>query len=106
VTQVEDFQPAIVVFVALPPGGLSHCRYLVGRVRAKCPDVRLMVGRWGTPEPAVGETTPSIKGADGVDHTLANSRKRLTELHSVLVSETTKQQKSTVKREPVGTAGA
>ena len=106
VAQVEDFRPAIVVFVALPPGGLSHCRYLVSRVRAKCPDVRLVVGRWGSPEPAPGETLPSIKGADGVDHTLSNSRKRLTELHSVLMSEITKQQKSHARREPVGTAGA
>jgi predicted PurR-regulated permease PerM len=106
VVQVEDFRPAIVVLVALPPGGLSHCRYLVSRIRAKCPDIRLVVGRWGSPAPVAGETLPSIKGADGVDPTLADSKKRLTELHSVLMSENAKQQKSTAKREPVGTAGA
>jgi len=41
-----------------------------------------------------------------VDHSLAESRKRLTELRSILMSEIAKQEKSHAKREPVGTAGA
>jgi len=92
--------------VALPPGGLSHCRYLAGRLRAKCPGVRVVVGRWGSPEPASAEPAGGVTGAEGLDRSLAETRKRLAELHPVLVSEITKQEKSGTKRTPVGTAGA
>ncbi len=106
VAVVEEFRPGVVVLTALPPGGLSHCRYLVNRVRAKCPGVKILVGRWGCGEPSTPEPADGIKGADGVDRSLADTRKRLFELHSVLVSENSKQEKSIAKRVPVGTAGA
>jgi hypothetical protein len=106
VALVEEFRPAIVVLAMLPPGGISHCRYLVGRVRAKCPNVRVLVGRWGSLEPTVAEPVEAVKGAEGVDRSLSETRKRLTELHAVLASEIAKQEKSGPKRTPVGTAGA
>jgi hypothetical protein len=106
VAAVEEFRPAAVVFAALPPGGMSHCRYLVGRVRAKCPEARLIVGRWGCGEPTTPEPAAGIRGADAVDRSMAETRKRLSELHQVLVTETTKHPKPGAARVPVGTAGA
>jgi predicted PurR-regulated permease PerM len=109
IAAVEEFNPAVVVLTALPPGGLSHCRYLVSRVRAKFPDVHVLVGRWGCGEPPAAEQpAEGIKGADGVDRALSETRKRLAELHPVLVADATKQEKpaANAKRVPVGTAGA
>ncbi len=103
VAAVEEFEPSVVVVVALPPGGLSHCRYLVGRLRAKFPEMRVVVGRWS----AEGETElGSIKGAEGIDYGLGATRKRLAEMHSVFAAETAKHEKPAGKRMPVGTAGA
>jgi len=105
VAAVEEFRPAAVVLAALPPGGLSHCRYMVGRVKAKFPDVRVIVGQWGSPEP-LSTGSAGIKGAEGVDRSLSETRKRLTELHAVLSNEIARQEKTTMKRVPVGTGGA
>jgi predicted PurR-regulated permease PerM/methylmalonyl-CoA mutase cobalamin-binding subunit len=106
VAAAEEFQPAVVVVTALPPGGMSHCRYLVNRVRAKCPGVKVLVGRWGCGEPTTPETIDGIKGADGVDRSLAETRKRLAEMHPVLVAEVAKHEKPGTKRALVGTVGA
>src|SRR4029079_3473731 len=45
--RVEKFRPAVVVLGAMPPGGLSHCRYLAARLKKAHPEVQLIVGRWG-----------------------------------------------------------
>jgi predicted PurR-regulated permease PerM len=103
---IQAFHPAVVVLATLPPGGLSHCRYLVSRVRAKCPGVRVVVGRWGAVEPQSIEQSDKVKGADGIDYSLAETRKRLAELHPILVSEVDPQRKPGARRTPVGTAGA
>jgi methylmalonyl-CoA mutase cobalamin-binding subunit len=95
VEQVESFQPAVVVLVSLPPGGVSHTRYLVNRVRARHPEVKLVVARLGQvddaptgPEPADG-----IKGADGVGRTLGEAQKRLAELAPILAAAAAKEEK-------------
>jgi predicted PurR-regulated permease PerM len=85
---VEAFRPAVVVIATMPPGGLSHARYLMTRLRPRFPDMQLLVGRWGCedniPQTPVGE---SLKYADGVDKTISETRKRLLELHSRMDSE-------------------
>ena len=43
----EERRPAVVCIGSVAPGGLSHTRHLCKRVRARCPDLTLMVGRWG-----------------------------------------------------------
>jgi hypothetical protein len=47
VSQVEADRPAAVCIVSLPPGGLAHTRYLCKRLRARFPELRILVGRWG-----------------------------------------------------------
>src|SRR5437764_2412733 len=54
---VGERKPALVCIAATPPGGLAHTRYLCKRLRARFPDLRILVGRWGlrdiasTPDP-------------------------------------------------------
>jgi hypothetical protein len=103
---VAEFRPAVVLITVMPPGGLSHARYLLTRLRQRFPAVKLLVGRWGE------ENTPelrseAIKNADGWDRTLSESRQRLTMLHPLLVPNETKVPAERLdKLEVVGTTGA
>lgn len=83
VEQVADFRPAVVVIATMPPGGLSHAKYLVTKLRQRFPEVKVVVGRWGSEGPE--ETrAEALANTDGVDRTIAGTRKRLTEMHSLL----------------------
>ena len=45
--RVTDAPPAIICIASLPPGGLSHARYLCKRLRDASPNIEIIVGRWG-----------------------------------------------------------
>ena len=47
-TRVVDAPPAIICIASLPPGGLSHARYLCKRLRDASPKIEIIVGRWGS----------------------------------------------------------
>jgi methylmalonyl-CoA mutase cobalamin-binding subunit len=107
IEQVAEFQPAVVVIASMPPGGLSHVRYLLTRLRQRFPDVKLLVGRWGGEEGVPEAREDAIKYTDGVDRTLADTRKRLSELHSLLLTAEKKTiGERTNKMKLIGTAGA
>jgi len=106
VAAIQESRPAVFVLIALPPGGLSHCRYLVGRVLTRCPSVRVILGRWGLDPTLAVDQTGTVKGVEGIDHTVSDTRKRLAELHPVLVNELSQQAKPSARRTAVGTAGA
>ena len=61
----EQRRPALVCIVAIPPGGLAHTRYLCKRLRTRFPDLRILVGRWGSrggagkPDPLQEAGTPA-----------------------------------------------
>lgn len=101
---VEEFQPDVSVIVTLPPGGVAHARYLVTRLRKRFPDGKVLVGRWDG-EPDAMNSVEGIRNTDGVDRTLAATRKRLAELHSLLTPPATPHPHSAVL-EPIGTATA
>jgi len=112
IAAVEDFQPAVVVLVALPPGGISHCRYLVNRLKSRCSSVKVVVGRWGQPE---SEQTISdaqgigIKGADEIVRNLLETQKRLTEMAPLLSADAERNEKeepTIAKGLPLGTLSA
>jgi hypothetical protein len=44
---VEEVEPALIVIAAPPPGGQSHTRLLLLRLRARFPNLAIVVGRWG-----------------------------------------------------------
>ncbi len=77
VAQAVEFDPDVICIAALPPDGIAHVRYLCKRLRAKFPDVRIVVGRWGgavTPE----DTAQFVEaGATAVAESLSAARASL-----------------------------
>ena len=70
-----DKKPQLVCISALPPGGLAQTRYLCKRLRARFPDVKLMVGRWGeAPDAADNRSRLLAAGADEVGTSLVETR--------------------------------
>jgi hypothetical protein len=66
---------SVVCFADLPPSPPSKTRYLVKRLHAALPDVRILVGRWGPPALA-DESTQVLReaGANLVASTLMETR--------------------------------
>ena len=46
VEQIERYKPDAVCISSLPPSALTHARYLSKRIRARFPDIPLLVGLW------------------------------------------------------------
>ena len=61
VSLVRDRQFSVVCFADLPPSSSSKTRYLVKRLRAALPEVRIAVGRWAPPALA-DESTQTLHG--------------------------------------------
>jgi len=70
--------PAVICIGALPPGGLAHTRYLCKRLRARLPEAKIVVGRWGL-KGNVEQNQEQLReaGADQVATTLLETRKYL-----------------------------
>lgn len=47
VARIHEDPPGIVVIASVPPGGLSHCRYLCKRLRNASADLQILVARLG-----------------------------------------------------------
>jgi len=45
--RVDELSPAIACIAALPPGGGAQAKLLCLRLRARYPDMKIVVGRWG-----------------------------------------------------------
>ncbi len=83
VEQVGREDPALVLISHLPPDGLTAACYLVRRLRARHPRLKIVVGRWG--EAAGAETSAerlTAVGATAVFHTLVEARDHLNDLIS------------------------
>ena len=65
----------------LPPSAPSKTRYLIKRLRAALPEIRIVIGRWGPP--ALADETGTLlrdAGANLVVSTLMDTRSYLAEL--------------------------
>jgi B12 binding domain len=84
-------EPAVVCIAALPPGGLAHTRYLCKRLRARLPEARIVVGRWGF-KGNVEQNQEQLReaGADQVETTLVETRTHLHAWLPVLAQEEAK----------------
>jgi methylmalonyl-CoA mutase cobalamin-binding subunit len=84
-------EPAVVCIGALPPGGLAHTRYLCKRLRARLPEARIVVGRWGL-KGNVEQNQEQLReaGADQVETTLLETRTHLHAWLPVLAQERVK----------------
>ncbi len=92
VTLAEEKQPAVLCIGSLPPGGLSHTRYLCKRLRARFPDVKIVVGRWGLTSSLEDNREQLQKaGADQVEASLAAVRDQLTAWLPVLTEQQKEQ---------------
>jgi hypothetical protein len=78
VSLVQAREFSVVCFADLPPSPPSKTRYLVKRLRAALPEVRILVGRWAPPALA-DESTQLLResGANHVGSTLAETREYL-----------------------------
>jgi predicted PurR-regulated permease PerM len=92
VARIGEKNPAMICIAAVPPGGLSHTRYLCKRLRARFPNLKIAVGRWGTGS----EDSNSIllAGADKIGTTMIETREQMIQLcqisaHSEAQSVTT-----------------
>jgi predicted PurR-regulated permease PerM len=78
VARIGEKSPAMICIAAVPPGGLAQTRYLCKRLRARFPDLKIAVGRWGTGS----EDSNSIllAGADRVGTTMIETRDQMVQL--------------------------
>lgn len=78
VDRAGENEPAVVCIGALPPGGLAHTRYLCKRLRARLPEARIVVGRWGL-KGNVEQNQEQLQeaGADQVETTLLETQTHL-----------------------------
>jgi predicted PurR-regulated permease PerM len=83
---VEAKRPAALCVASLPPGGLAHARYLCKRLRARFPDLKLVVGLWGAG--TVNEAADALReaGADYVTTSLLDARAHLNEWQPVFAA--------------------
>jgi hypothetical protein len=75
----------VVCLGAIPAGSRStHTRYLCKRLRARFPDLRIIVGRWGLrAAEARARRQLEAAGADSVGVTLVETREHLQRVHSL-----------------------
>jgi predicted PurR-regulated permease PerM len=81
IARIGDKNPAMICIAALPPGGLAQTRYLCKRLRARFPNLKIAVGRWGTGS----EDSNSIRlaGADKVGTTMIETREQMIQLSQI-----------------------
>lgn len=81
VRAVREREYRIVCIADLPPSPPSKTRYLIRKLRAAAPDVKIIVGRWAPPELADEDLGPLREaGADFVGSTLEDTHKHLREV--------------------------
>jgi hypothetical protein len=84
---VERSGAHVVCIAALPPSGLTRARYLCKRLRARFPELRILVGRWASDEESTeGRDLLLSAGADAVHTTLLETRDELGRLGPARVS--------------------
>ena len=78
VARIAEKSPAMICIAALPPGGVAQTRYLCKRLRARFPDLKIAVGRWG-----IGSEDGNsilLAGADKVGTTMIETREQIIQL--------------------------
>jgi predicted PurR-regulated permease PerM len=94
VEKVAEDGPAFLCIGSVPPGGLAHTRYLCKRLRARFPELKIMVGRWGLVENVENNREQLLEsGANVMTTTLEETRNQLDVWHPVMVH---KQEKPAV----------
>lgn len=108
--RVGETGPAVVVIASVPPGGLTHTRYLCKRIRQRYPELKIVVGRWsaGDLDPATAEPLRAA-GADEVAGSLEATRTFLSGWRAVFAAGAVTPaggEKKPVAAGPIGTVSA
>jgi len=82
IDQIAEKKPALVCLASLPPGGLAQTRYLCKRLRARFPDSKLIVGRWGGRTDNSNALTDA--GADRIGNAIIETRDHIVQLSQIL----------------------
>jgi len=94
IERVEETKPSLICIASLPPGGLSHTRYLCKRLKARIPGVKIIVGRWGLKE-NVEHNLELLKeaGPDWVSTSLLETREQLHAWRPVIAAQTAAEER-------------
>jgi predicted PurR-regulated permease PerM len=91
VAHVTEGRSAVICIGSLPPGGLAHTRHLCKRLRARHPELKIIVGRWGLKDNVEANRAQLLEvGADRMATTLLETRKQLDDWLPVLAYENAK----------------
>jgi predicted PurR-regulated permease PerM len=78
VAWVDLHRPALVCMGTVAPGGLRQARHLCKRLRAQCPGLRIVVGRWGLHDERDADRQHLLAaGADYVETTVLDTQSAL-----------------------------
>jgi hypothetical protein len=99
-TRMDETQPAIVVIASMPPGGLTHTRFLCKRIRKRFPELKIAIGRWTTSEEERNRSVLPLRnaGADDVTATLEATRSYLEGWRAVFAAGAPTPRPATAKR--------
>ena len=75
---VDLHRPALLCVGAVAPGGLSQARHLCKRLRSQCPELKIVVGRWGLHDEMDADRQHLLAaGADRVETTVLDTQRTL-----------------------------
>ena len=78
---VDLHRPALVCIGAVAPGGLSQARHLCKRLRSQCPELKIVVGRWGLHDEMDADRQQLLAaGADHVETTVLDTQRTLVQV--------------------------
>jgi len=78
---VDLHRPALVCIGAVAPGGLSQARHLCKRLRSQCPELKIVVGRWGLHDEKETDRQHLLAaGADYVETTVLDTQRALAQV--------------------------
>jgi hypothetical protein len=78
VAWVDQHHPAVLCIGAVAPGGLSQARHLCKRLRSQCPELKIVVGRWGLHDEKAADRQHLLEaGADHVETTVLDTQRTL-----------------------------
>jgi predicted PurR-regulated permease PerM len=81
VAWVDLHRPALLCIGAVAPGGLSQARHLCKRLRSQCPELKIVIGRWGLHDEKDADRQQLLAaGADHVETTVLDTQRTLTQL--------------------------
>ena len=83
---VSQHRPALLCIGAVAPGGLSQARHLCKRLRTQCPELKIVVGRWGLHDEMDADRQLLLAaGADHVETTLLDTQRTLARVAALIV---------------------